>query len=128
MNTDKHRLNLISEKVIGCVFTVSNSLGAGFLEKVYQNALLIELSSAGLQFEKEKQIQVKYQGQIIGDYFADIVVHEMIIIEIKAVQNLNEIHQAQLLNYLKATNMPLGLLINFGTAKVQIKRMLNGYQ
>ena len=126
MNTDKHGLNLISEKVIGGVFTVSNTLGAGFLEKVYQNALLIELSNAEVHVEKEKQIQVKYKGQIVGDYFADIIVNGTIILEIKAVQNLNEIHQAQLLNYLKATKFPLGLLINFGTPKVQIKRMLNG--
>ena len=125
MNADRHRLNRISEKIIGCAFSVSNSLGAGFLEKVYQNALLIELANAGLQAEKEKQIQVLYKNQVVGDYFADILVNQQVIIETKAVQSLNEIHQAQLLNYLKATNLSLGLLINFGTPKIQIKRMIN---
>ena len=125
MNTDRHRLNDISEKIIGCAFSVSNALGAGFLEKVYQNALLIELANAGLQAEKEKQIQVLYKNQVVGDYFADILVNQQVIVETKAVQSLNEIHQAQLLNYLKATNLSLGLLINFGTPKIQIKRMIN---
>ena len=80
---------------------------------------MIELANAGLQAEKEKQIQV------VGDYFADILVNQQVIIETKAVQSLNEIHQAQLLNYLKATNLSLGLLINFGTPKIQIKRIIN---
>ena len=124
MNTDEHGLNHISEKIIGCAFSVSNALGAGFLEKVYQNALLIELAHAGLQAEKEKQIQVLYKNQVVGDYFADILVNQKVIIETKAAQSLNEIHQAQLLNYLKATNLPLGLLINFGAPKIQIKRMV----
>ena len=118
-------LNKISEKIIGCAFTVSNTLGSGFLEKVYQNALVIELLNEGLEVEKEKAITIFYQGKIVGEYFADILVNQQIIIETKAVQSLNEIHQAQLLNYLKATKLPLGLLINFGTPKVQIKRMLN---
>ena len=126
MNTDRHRLNLVSEKIIGCSFTVSNTLGAGFLEKVYQNALVIELLNAELKVEKEKAITIHYKGTVVGEYFADILVNQEIIIETKAVQTLNEIHQAQLLNYLKATQLPLGLLINFGTPKVQIKRMLNG--
>ena len=126
MDTDRHRLNLVSEKIIGCAFTVSNTLGAGFLEKVYQNALVIELLNAELMVEKEKAITIHYQGTVVGEYFADILVNQEIIIETKAVKTLNEIHQAQLLNYLKATQLPLGLLINFGTPKVQIKRMLNG--
>ena len=112
MNADRHRLNRISEKIIGCAFSVSN-------------ALFIELANAGLQAEKEKQIQVLYKNQIVGDYFADILVNQQVIIETKAVQSLNEIHQAQLLNYLKATNLSLGLLINFGNPKIQIKRMIN---
>ena len=124
MDTDKHGLNILSEKIIGCAFMVSNTLGAGFLEKIYQNALVIELSRAGLTAEKEKAITVCYKGKIVGEYFADILVNQQIIIETKAVQTLNDIHQAQLLNYLKATNLPLGLLINFGTPKVQIKRMV----
>lgn len=128
MNADEHRLNylnLISEKIIGSAFTVSNTLGTGFLEKVYQNALVIELLNEGLEVEKEKAITIIYKGTIVGEYFADILVNSEIIIETKAVQSLNEIHQAQLLNYLKATKLSLGLLINFGTPKIQIKRMLS---
>ena len=118
-------LNEISEKIIGSAFKVSNTLGAGFLEKVYQNALMIELAENGLRPEKEKPITIKYKNKIVGEYYADILVNKQVIIEIKAVSSLNEIHQAQLLNYLKATNLKLGLLINFGTSKVQIKRMIN---
>ncbi len=124
MNTEQHRLNDISGEVIGCAFTVSNTLGAGFLEKVYQNAMMIELADAGLKAEKEKMMTIAYKGQVVGEYFADILVNQQVILEIKAVQTLNNIHQAQLLNYLKATKLPLGLIINFGTPKIQIKRMV----
>ena len=123
---NREELNSISEKIIGCVFKVSNTLGAGFLEKVYQNALIIELLECGLYVEKEKPITIYYKDKIVGEYYADILVNKQIIIETKAIAALNEIHQAQLLNYLKATNLHLGLLINFGTPKVQIKRMVNG--
>ena len=125
MNIDKQKLNVTSSKVIGCAFEVANVLGCGFLEKVYQNALLLEIRRCGLQAEKEKLIQVRYKDQIVGEYFADILVDKTIVIEVKAVKELNEIHQAQLLNYLRATKLPLGLLINFGTPRIQIKRMLN---
>ena len=125
MNIDKQKLNVTSSKVIGCAFEVANVLGCGFLEKVYQNALLLEVRRCGLQAEKEKLIQVRYKNQIVGEYFADILVDKTIVIEIKAVKELNEIHQAQLLNYLRATKLPLGLLINFATPRIQIKRMLN---
>jgi len=123
---DRENLNFITEKVIGCAFKVSNTLGAGFLEKVYQNALFIELWDKGLEAVKEKRITIDYKDQVVGEYFPDILVNNQIILEIKAVSALNEIHQAQLLNYLKATELYLGLLINFGTPKVQIKRMVNG--
>lgn len=123
---NKENLNNISEKIIGCAFKVSNTLGAGFLEKVYQNALIIELRDNGLIAEKEKPITIYYKDEIVGEYYADILVENEIIIETKAVTTLNEIHQAQLLNYLKATNLHLGLLINFGSPKIQIKRMANG--
>lgn len=121
-----NNLNTISEKIIGCAFKVSNTLGAGFLEKVYQNALIIELKEKGLFVEKEKSITIYYKDKIVGEYYADILVDNQVIIETKAIKTLNEVHQAQLLNYLKATNLKLGLLINFGTPKVQIKRMVNG--
>ena len=126
MYTSRNGLNLISEKIIGCAFNVSNTLGAGFLEKVYQNALFIELREEGLQVEKEKPISIDYKGKIVGEYYADLFVNQQIIVELKALQSLHGIHQAQLLNYLKATKLHLGLLINFGTSKIQIKRMVNG--
>lgn len=118
--------NQISEKIIGCTFKVSNALGAGFLERVYQNALMIELADNGLFPEKEKAITIYYKDKIVGEYYADILVNNQVIIETKAIKTLTEVHQAQLLNYLKATDLKLGLLINFGTPKVQIKRMING--
>ncbi len=121
-----NNLNIISEKIIGCAFKVSNTLGSGFLEKVYQNALIIELKENGLNAEKEKPITIYYKDKIVGEYNADILVNNQIIIETKAIKTLNEVHQAQLLNYLKATELKLGLLINFGTPKIQIKRMVNG--
>ena len=102
------KLNAISEKIIGCAFTVSNELGSGFLEKVYQNALMIELQDKGLKAEKEKAINIYYKGKIVGEYYADILVNNIVIIETKAVKTINEIHQAQLLNYLKATDLQLG--------------------
>lgn len=123
---DIEYLNSISEKIIGCAYTVSNTLGAGFLEKVYQNALRIELLEKGLKVEKEKAITIYYKNKIVGEYYADLLINDCIIIETKAITALNEIHQAQLLNYLKATDLYLGLLINFGTPRVQIKRMVHG--
>lgn len=124
---NKEELNSISEKIIGSAFKVSNTLGAGFLEKVYQNSLIIELLEIGLDAVKEKPITIYYNDTIVGEYYADILVNNLIIIETKAVTAINEIHQAQLLNYLKATKLHLGILINFGTPKVQIKRMVNGF-
>jgi len=120
-----NNINQISNIIIGSAYKVANNLGAGFLEKVYQNALMIELIENGLYPEKEKPISVKYKNKIVGNYYADLLVNEQVIVEIKAVKTLNEIHQAQLLNYLKATNLKLGLLINFGSPRVQIKRMVN---
>ena len=94
------------------------------MEKVYENALMIELSESGLKSEKQSPIKVKYKGKIIGDYVADIVVENKIILEIKAVDSLQNIHEAQLLNYLKATGMKIGLLVNFTYPKAEIKRLI----
>jgi len=121
MNTDK-----ITEKIIGGAYTVSNELGAGFLEKVYENALYIELSEQGIQVEKQSPIVVTYHGQIVGEYVADLVVEGSVIVELKALKAFDTIHQAQLLNYLKATGIHTGLLLNFGTSRLGIKRMVFG--
>ncbi len=111
----------ITEKIIGAAYKVHNTLGSGFLEKVYQNSLAIELRPLDFLFDIEKPIKVHYRGEIVGDYIADIIVDGKVIIEIKAGKELSSIHEVQLVNYLKATGIEVGLLINFGKS-VQIKR------
>jgi len=111
----------LTEKIIKAAYKVHNVLGFGFLEKVYQNALIIELRKMGLSILSEKPITVYYENEIVGEYVADIVVGGKVILELKAVKELTEIHEVQLVNYLKATGIEVGLLINFGHS-VQIKR------
>ena len=118
-------LNKLSEKVIGAAFEVSNVLGAGFLEKVYENALNIELSKREIKTQKQAPLKVYYKGELVGDYFADILAEDKIIIEIKTVKELDSIHLAQCLNYLKITGLKLCLLINFSKPKVEIRRIMN---
>ena len=108
----------------GAIFEVNRELGAGFLEKVYENALLLELRERGLKAESQSPIEVKYKGVAVGEYFADIVVENQVIIEIKAVDSLHKIHEAQVLNYLKATGYKIGLLVNFTHPKAQIKQFV----
>jgi len=127
MNADRHKLNEISKKIIGCSFQVHNTLGCGFLEKVYENALVIELRKTGLKVIQQAPIKVYYEGEVIGDYIADILVEEEIIVELKATKAIDEIHKAQLLNYLKATRLKLGLILNFGNSKLEIKRLVNEF-
>ncbi|MEI6153513.1 MAG: GxxExxY protein [Deltaproteobacteria bacterium] len=117
-------INEITYIINGAVFEVNKELGHGFLEKVYQNALLIELRNRGLTAESQTPIKVLYKGETIGDYIADIFVEGKVIIELKTVDKLDKIHEAQLMNYLKATGMPVGLLINFKHPKAEIKRII----
>ena len=119
--------NAITEKIIGAAYAVSNTLGSGFLEKVYENALFIEITRCNLLVMKQQPLQVINHGQVVGEYFADLLVENSIVVELKAVKELTEIHQAQLMNYLVACNKQCGLLINFGKPRVEIKRILNGY-
>ncbi|MCL6099308.1 MAG: GxxExxY protein [Bacteroidetes bacterium] len=112
-----------TDKIIRAFYNVYNSLGFGFLEKVYENAMMIELKSFGLHCEKQTPINVYYKENRIGEYFADIVVESKVIIELKAAESLCEEHEAQLLNYLKATEIEVGLLLNFGKTP-QIKRKI----
>ncbi|HEY84866.1 MAG TPA: GxxExxY protein [Chloroflexi bacterium] len=104
-------------------YTVYNTLGYGFLEKVYENALIIELEKLGFRVEQQQDITVYYNNTPVGKYFADIVVNGVIILELKTVDELNESHKAQLINYLKATNKEVGLLLNFAK-KPQVKRVI----
>jgi len=108
----------------GAIFEVNRELGAGFLEKVYENALLIELRKRGLTAENQVPIKVKYKGAEVGEYYADIVVENQVILEIKAIESLQKIHEAQLLNYLKATGYKIGLLVNFKHPKAEVKRFV----
>jgi GxxExxY protein len=112
----------VSERIIGCAFRVYNNLGSGFLESVYKKAFRIELESEGLEVEEERPITVSYKGQVVGLFNADLIVEKKIILELKAIDALAKTHEIQLVNYLKATGIPVGLLINFGTTGIQIKR------
>jgi len=117
-------LNDITYKVNGAIFEVNRILGSGFLEKVYENALLIELRERGLKAESQVAIKVGYKDEEVGEYFADILVEDELILELKAVQSLEKIHEAQILNYLKATGKKVGLLINFTHPRAVIKRFI----
>ena len=114
----------LTEKIIGAAFEVHNTLGVGFLEKVYQYALVKELRLRGYEAAPEVKIPVYYKDELVGDYSADVLVEGRIILELKALSALTGEHEAQLLNYLKATGHKVGLLINFGTNRVQVKRKI----
>jgi GxxExxY protein len=117
-------INELTYKINGAIFEVNRELGPGFLEKVYENALMIELKERGLKAENQVPIEVVYKGLQVGDYYADIVIENQVILELKAVDSLQKIHEAQLLNYLKATGYKVGLLINFRYPKAEIKRFV----
>ena len=104
---------------------VHNTLGCGFLEKVYENALIVELAKANIEVEQQLSIQVIYEGIPVGDYLADLVVDRRIIIELKAVKAIDEIHVAQTINYLRAANYHLGLILNFAKPKLEVKRLVH---
>lgn len=114
----------ITEKIIGAAFEVHKVLGYGFLEKVYQNALQVELIGRGMKAELERKIVVMYKGVNVGSYEADVFVEDAVIVEIKVAKEYNPADEAQLLNELKATGIKVGLLINFGRTKVDFKRMV----
>jgi GxxExxY protein len=121
MNTDEFKE--ISEKIIGAAFEVSNHLGTGFLERVYENALMHELSLRGLHAVAQQKIEVRYKGVIVGNYVADLVVEKRVILELKCCDGFAPEHLAQCLNYLKATGFRLGLMLNFQRTKVEVKRV-----
>ena len=104
----------LTEKIIGAAYTVYNKLGRGFLEKVYENALAIELRKMGLKIAQQAPIEVIYEGNIVGDYTSDLLVENKVIVELKAVSRMNKIHEVQLVNYLASTGIEVGLLCNFG--------------
>ncbi|HEX7447980.1 MAG TPA: GxxExxY protein [Pirellulales bacterium] len=118
----EEELNALTERIIGCAFRVSNTLGCGFLEKVYQNALVHELRKSGWNVEAQYPINVFYDGVVVGEYYADILVAGTVIVELKATKEHDDVFTAQCLNYLKATGKPVCLLLNFGKPHLDIKR------
>jgi GxxExxY protein len=114
----------LSFQIMAAVFEVHNILGPGFLENVYEKALLTELHLRGIKAEAQKPVQVMYKGKEVGSYYPDIIVNDEVIMELKAIDKLIPLHEAQVLNYLKATGMKLGLLVNFGREKVEFKRLV----
>jgi GxxExxY protein len=123
MNTDKLKHKEITDSILGSFYEVYNELGDGFLESVYENALYIVLNGYGLYVEKQKDISVFFRGKSIGNFKADLIVNEKVIVELKAIRALNSAHEAQLINYLKATDIEVGLLLNFGR-KPEFKRFV----
>ncbi len=127
MNADKTCPDSLSEKVLGAVFEVSNTLGAGFLEKVYQRALLRELSLRGIRAIAEASLSVIYKGHSVGEYFADLLVEDVLVVELKCAERLSNEHTAQCLNYLRASGRTVCLLVNFQRPKVEWKRIVVGF-
>jgi GxxExxY protein len=123
MSTDWPQLNQISERIIGCAFAVSNGLGSGFLEKVYENALAHELRKAGLSVARQHAMIVRYDGVAVGEYVADLLVESLVLVELKHARSIDDVHMAQCINYLKATGLQLCLLLNFGKPRVEIRRI-----
>ena len=124
MQTDN--VDAITDKVIGCAYHIHNELGQGFLEKVYENALKIELTRAGLDVKQQHPAPVTYEGELVGDFYADLMIADSLIVELKAVRRLSKADEAQLVNYLAATGIDDGLLINFGTS-LEVKRKFRKY-
>ena len=127
MDADEHGwpFEELTETIIGAAFKVSNELGIGFLEKVYENALAHELRKAGSDISQQVGVAVRYDGVVVGEYFVDLLVEREVIVELKHAKALTDAHLAQTLNYLKATGKQLALIINFGTSRVQVKRVVN---
>ncbi len=126
--TEANSLDQLVKKVIGCAFAVHNSLGFGFLESVYEKALGIELAKSGVAVATQVPIQVHYRDQVVGDFVADMLIANVLIVELKSVTALSIPHEVQLVNYLTATRIDHGLLLNFGPQKVEIKRKFRKYQ
>jgi GxxExxY protein len=126
-HADRRRLDSITERIIGCAYEVANILGHGFLENVYENALAHELSKNGPMVEQQKSIKVLYKNGVVGEYVADLLVEGSVLVELKAVKALNDHHLAQCLNYLKATGLKVCLLINFGTPKIEVQRVVHRF-
>jgi len=125
MNTEE--LNEITRAIIGAAQRVSGTLGCGFLEKVYENSMVIELRRKGLRVSQQHAVHVRYESEIVGEYVADLIVDDAVVVELKASPMLEPVHKAQCLNYLRATGLRLALLLNFGRPKLEVRRIVSGY-
>ncbi len=125
MGEKSEQINNLTQKIIGCAFTVHNTLGCGFLEKVYENALTHELRKSGLNAKQQHPLPVKYDDELVGDFYADLLVNDAILVELKVVKGLESVHMAQCMNYLKACNLEICLLLNFFRPRLEIKRIIN---
>jgi GxxExxY protein len=123
MYMTEQELDKITERIIGCAHKVSNTLGIGFVEKIYENSHAHEMRKDGLNVLQQNPIQVVYDGITVGEFFADLLVEHLVLVELKAVSALNDEHMMQALNYLRATDLPACLLINFGQPRIQIRRL-----
>ena len=126
-NTNAAGEDRLSRITIGCAFRVMNTLGIGFSEKVYENALAVALRGAGVKVSQQQGVKVWFDDVVVGDYATDLLIEDMIVVELKVARALNNAHIGQCLNYLKATRLHLCLLLNFGTPRVEIRRILNGH-
>ncbi len=128
MSTDKNKVELIhkelTEKIIKAAYKVHNTLGPGYLESIYQNALIIELQNMGFKCDAEKSVKIFYSGHEIGEHRLDLIIEEKVIVELKAVSEFHPVHKAQIISYLKATGLKVALLLNFGKEKVEFKRFI----
>ncbi len=117
----------VTTRILSAAYRVSNALGSGFLEKAYENALALELRALGVPFEQQRALHVRYRSEIVGEYIPDLLVAERVIVEIKALDALNRIHEAQCINYLRASGMTRALLLNFGRPRLEVKRLVWNY-
>ena len=124
MDTGGDRINLLSSRIIGCALTVLHGLGTGFLEKVYENALVHELRKSGFAVSQQHPMVVRYDGILVGEYTVDLLVERIVLVELKVAKGIDEIHLAQCLNYLKASGLHLCLLLNFGKPRLEVKRVV----
>jgi GxxExxY protein len=117
-------LDKLTEKIIGCAYDVSNTLGSGFVEKVYENAMFHRVIKEGLDVIQQYQMKVLYDGIVVGEFFADLLIEKLVLVELKAVRELEDIHVAQAMNYLKASGLPVCLLINFGRPRIEVRHLV----
>ncbi len=120
----KEQLDALSSRIIASAFSVSNSVGAGFPEKVYENAMAVDFRSTGIRYVQQPTYFVRHRAEVVGEFVPDLVAEDAVIVEIKALNSLNEIHHAQCMNYLRVTGLRLALLINFGLPRVELKRVV----